>query len=190
MTLGEGKKMALKLLDEFSSGGDTTVDADLAHRMTDLFDLGQKDIAQVKKIYRVTTLQLTGGEGMQLYDLPADMLELVSIRRGGEITKQYDVIGGKLVADGSDTSALLIEYVAMPATIPEGANDDYQLEVAEDAASCIPYYVAAHCLLAELVTDFSPYWQIYLQKKAQLLPTVHNSGGGSGVRNTLFRGRR
>ena len=184
MTLGEGKRKVRKLLDEYSSGGEITVDEDIENRMTDLFDLGQKDVAQVKKIYRMTTLQLTGGEGTQFYDLPADMTALISVRRGGEITAQYDIIGGRLMADGSDTSALLIEYVALPATIPENAGDDYELEVAEDAANCIPYYVAAHCLMTEPVTDFSPYWQIYLQKKAQLIPAVRHSC--SGVRQALF----
>ena len=188
MTLGEGKRKVRKLLDEYSSGGEITVDEDIENRMTDLFDLGQKDIAQVKKIYRVATLQLSGGEGIQLYDLPKDMLALVGIRCDGELTGRYEIIGGKLLAEGDDRSLLLLEYTALPATIPEDAGDDYALEVAEDAANCIPYYVAAHCLMTEPVTDFSPYWQIYLQKKAQMSPTVHRSGAGSGVRQALFRG--
>ncbi|MBR2481917.1 MAG: hypothetical protein IKB58_03570 [Oscillospiraceae bacterium] len=186
MTLGEGKRKVRKLLDEYSNGGEITVDEDLENRMADLFDLGQKDIAQVKKLYRVITLQLTGGEGMQVYDLPKDMMELVSVQCGGEFTGKYDIIGGKLIAEGNDMSKLLIEYVALPATIPGDAGDEYELEVAEDAANCIPYYVAAHCLLAEVVTDFSPYWQIYLLKKAQLRPTVRHYGDGQGVRQVLF----
>lgn len=187
MTLGEGKRKARKLLDEYSSGGEITAEEDLENRMTDLFDLAQKDVAQTKRIYKVAALTLAGGEGTQLYDLPKDMAELVSVRRDGTVTAKYDIIGGKLMADGDDRGELLIEYAAMPATIPAEAGDDYEFEVAEDAASCLPYYVAAHCLLAELVTDFSPYWQIYLQKKAQLVPTVRRSGGGCGVRQTLFR---
>lgn len=185
MTLGEGKRKVRKLLDEYSSGGEITVDEDIEHRLADLFDLGQKDVAQVKKIYRTITLELTGGEGLQKYELPADLLELVHIRCDGRITGKYTVIGRELVADGNDRSTLLIEYAALPATIPADAGDDYELEVEEDAANCIPYYVAAHCLLADLVTDFSPYWQIYLQKKAQLRSAVRRSGSG-GVRQMLF----
>ena len=183
MTLGEGKRKVRKLLDEYSSGGEITVDEDIEHRMADLFDMGQKDIAQVKKIYRTATLPLTGEES---YALPADLMELVSIRCGGEITERYEIIGGRLVADAGDRATLVMEYAAMPATIPADAGDGYEFEVAEDAANCLPYYVAAHCLLAELVTDFSPYWQIYLQKKAQLRPSVRRSGCGSGVRQALF----
>lgn len=184
MTLGEGKRKARKLLDEYSNGGEITVDEDIENRMTDLFDLGQKDVAQVKKIYRVSALTLSGEQ--TLYDLPEDLTELVCIRRGGEITRAYDIIGGKLMAEEGDRSELLIEYAALPATIPDTAADDYELEVAEDAASCIPYYVAAHCLLADPVTSFSPYWQIYLQKKAQLHPTVRRGDRGMGVRQVLF----
>lgn len=187
MTLGEGKRKVLKLLDEYSSGGEIQTDTDLEHRMIDLFDIAQKDVAQVKRIYRVAVLTLTGGTETQLYDLPQDMLELVSMRRDGRVTTKYDIIGGKLVAAGNDVGELLIEYTAMPAAIPDGADDSYVFEVAEDAAECLPYYVAAQVLMADLVIDFSPFWQIYLQKKAQLVPTVRRSGG-SGVRNTLFRG--
>ena len=182
MTLGEGKRKVRKLLDEYSSGGEITVDEDIENRMADLFDMGQKDIAQVKKIYRVMTLPLTGGKA---YDLPADLSELVCIRCGGKITGRYEIVGSKLVAEEGDRSTLEVEYTAMPATIPVDAPDDYELEVAEDAANCIPYFVAAHCLMADLVTDFTPYWQIYLQKKAQLRPTVYRSGS-SGVRQALF----
>lgn len=189
MNLGECKRKVRKLLDEYSSGGEITIDEDIEHRMADLIDMGQKDVAQVKRIYRISRLTLIGGEGEQLYDLPADMTELVSIRKGGEITAQYDIIGGKLMAAGDDVGELLIEYTAMPATIPADAGDDYELEVAADAAECIPYFVAGHQLLADLVSDFSPYWQIYLQKKMQLVPTVRRSGGGCGVRQVLFRRR-
>ena len=185
MTLGEGKRKARKLLDEYSSAGEITVEEDLENRMTDLFDLAQKDIATVKKLYKVAKLTLDGSG--ELYELPKDMVELVSVRREGEITARYDIIGGKLMAQKDDVGELLIEYAAIPETIPADAGDDYEFEVAEDAANCLPYYVAAHCLLAELVTDFSPYWQIYLQKKAQLLPTVRRSGSGCGVRQVLYR---
>ena len=184
MTLGEGKRKVRKLLDEYSSAGEITVEEDLENRMTDLFDLAQKDIAMVKKIYKLAKLTLDGSS--ELYDLPKDMAELVSVRRDGEITAKYDIIGGRLLAEEGETGELLIEYTAIPVTIPVDAGDDYAFELAEDAANCLPYYVAAHCLLAELVTDFSPYWQIYLQKKAALVPSVRRSGGA--VRQVLFRG--
>ena len=45
MTLGEGKRKVLMLIDEYSSGGSITVDQDLNMRMADFFDLGQKNIA-------------------------------------------------------------------------------------------------------------------------------------------------
>ena len=181
MTLGEGKRKVRKLLDEYSSGGEITMDEDIEHRMADLFDMGQKDVAQVKKIYRAVVLPRAG----EAYELPADLLELVKIRCGGRIVENYEVFGGKLVVQDKDAGELLIEYSAMPATIGADAGDEYELEVAEDAANCIPYFVAAHCLMADLVTDFTPYWQIYLQKKAQLRPTVYHSGCG-GVRQVLF----
>lgn len=188
MTLGECKRKVRKLLDEYSSGGEITVDEDIENRMADLIDMGQKDIAQAKKLYRVATLPHSDGSE-RLYELPADLLELVGVYRGGIHTTAYGIAGGRLMMTDNGAGELQIEYSAMPATIPETAGDDYELEVAADAAECIPYFVAGQLLLADLITDFSPYWQIYLQKKAQLAPTVRHSFGGGGVRQVLFRRR-
>ena len=188
MTLGECKRKVRKLLDEYSSGGEITVDEDIENRLTDLIDMGQKDVAQAKKLYRAATLPYSD-ESERLYELPTDLLELVNVYRGGIYTTAYGIFGGRLTVADDRAGEVQIEYSAMPATIPVTAGDDYELEVAADAAECIPYFAAGQLLLADLITDFSPYWQIYLQKKAQLVPTVRRSFGGGGVRQVLFRRR-
>ena len=52
MTLGEGKRKVLMLLDEYSSGGELTVDEDIEKKMADFFDTAQKDMASFKRIIR------------------------------------------------------------------------------------------------------------------------------------------
>ena len=186
MTLREGKRKVYELLDEYTSGGAVEIDADLEAKMADLFDLAQKDVAQAKKIWRVANIDLAGGEGIQLYELPEDLFEIARLWINGRETKQYEVIAGKLAADGGTTGTAMLEYAALPKTIPLDADDEYEFEVAEDAAACMPYYVAAQVLLPDLVLDFSPFWQMYLTKRAALIPTVRKSGGG-GIRQILFR---
>lgn len=51
MTLGEGKRKALMLMDEYSSSGVLTVDEDLELRMADFFDLAQKISLHTRKSY-------------------------------------------------------------------------------------------------------------------------------------------
>ena len=41
MTLGEGKRKVLMLLDEYSSGGELTVDEDIEKKMADFFATAQ-----------------------------------------------------------------------------------------------------------------------------------------------------
>ncbi len=57
MTLGEGKKKVYELLDEYGDG--SSVDEDLEARMADLFDIAQKKLAQVKKLFTVRELELS-----------------------------------------------------------------------------------------------------------------------------------
>ena len=66
MTLGEGKRKVLMLLDEYSSGGELTVDEDIEKKMADFFDTAQKDMASFKRIIRTQEITLTGGEGARV----------------------------------------------------------------------------------------------------------------------------
>ena len=94
MTLGEGKRKVLMLLDEYSSGGELTVDEDIEKKMADFFDTAQKDMASFKRIIRTQEITLTGGEEARvLYDLPADFAGTFRIWKGDRL-KQYPVIGG------------------------------------------------------------------------------------------------
>ncbi|MBO4914670.1 MAG: hypothetical protein J5449_05625, partial [Oscillospiraceae bacterium] len=68
MTLNEGKRKVLMLLDEYSSGGAVEFDADIDVRMNDFFDAAQKDIAQWQPIVRRAEVTLDG-TGQQ--ELPA-----------------------------------------------------------------------------------------------------------------------
>ena len=52
MTLDDGKRKVLMLLDEFSSGGELTEDADINNKMADFVDIAQKEMAGYKKIIR------------------------------------------------------------------------------------------------------------------------------------------
>lgn len=181
MTFGEGKRKVFQLLDEYTSGGTVSIDADVEQKMADFFDLAQKDVAQTKKLYR--TAVLTQEEDGSCA-LPEDLLELGRVWQNGRRTDRYDVIAGRLIPEAA--GELRIEYAALPATVPENAAEEYEFEVAEDAAACMPYYVAAQVLLPDLVLDYSPYWNIYLTRKAALVPTQQGRGGGI-MRQTLFR---
>ncbi len=181
MTLGDGKRKVLMLLDEYSSGGELTVDEDIDRRMNDFFDIAQKDMAQWQPIGRRASVTLDG-TGAQA--LPADVSRVRSIRRDGRRARDVAVIDGKLVYAAGDTSALTLDYLALPQTITPETADTYEFEITEEAANCIPFFVAAQQLIPDLVVDYGAFYKLYLQLRAQLPRDAGMTTGG--VRQALY----
>jgi len=185
MTLGDGKRKVLMLLDEYSNGGTVTKDADMDKKMADFFDAAQKEIAGHKRILRSAELE---GHGSG-YLLPEDCQKVVRVWWDGRPVSGYSVVAGRLFTHGRDNTPLLVEYFAKPQTIGPETPDDHEFEVDEDAANCLPYFVAAQHLLPDLVVDYSAFWNMYLTMRAALDVSLPEAGGGR-VRQALFRAGR
>lgn len=198
MTLGEGKRKVLMLIDEYSSGGTLTVDQDLNIRMADFFDLAQKHVAGYKRIIRSFVpvapeqpdigISLTGFVACRA---PEHFAHVFRVWRDGKVTRDYIWSGGAILLPERDIGHIVVEYFAFPATIPQDAPDDYPFEVDEDAAACMPYYVAAQQLMVDLITDPGPLLGMYDRMLSALDNRLPESGGG-GVRQTFYSsgGRR
>lgn len=184
MTLGDGKRKVLMLLDEYSSGGTIETDEDIAYKMNDFFDIAQKDAATWQPITRRAAEELDG-TGEQT--LPSDVLRVVRIRRNGSKARDVEVIDGKLVYPAGDTSTLTLDYIAMPETITPETEDTYVFEISEQAANCLPFFVAAQQLIPELVVDYSAFYNMYIQMR-NLLPRSTFGGGDSGFAQRLYGG--
>ena len=220
MTLGEGKRKVLMLIDEYSSGGAITEDKDINAKMVDFFDLAQKQVASYRKIIRDYSVPLWepresaarfsgerrsagvselsdlaesegyGGrddeEGCALYPMPADFGSVFRVWRDGALTRKYAWRGNSIWIPEGDAQAVTVEYFAVPATIPFDAPDSYEFEVDEDAAACMPYFVAAQQLVVDLILDPAPLLELY-ERMLSTLDMRRPSAGGGGVRQTLFR---
>ena len=183
MTLGEGKRKVLMLLDEYSSGGEIAVDEDLSAKMNDFFDLAQRDVAAWQPIVRRVGVTLDGTGSLAL---PKDVSRVIRVRKDGIRVSGYEVVDGTLVSSAGDTSALSLDYIASPRKITPETEDDYVFEVSEDAANCLPYFVAAQQLIADLVVDYGAFYNLYLQMRALLSRSTLVSGGS--VRQALYGG--
>lgn len=188
MTLGEGKRKVLKLLDEYSSGGALTTDRDIENKMTDFFDMAQKDVAKFRPIYKEQTYDLQGS-GEQLLPLPEDCAGIFRVHLDGDAYRYFSQRGKFLVIPEGAGESVLLQYKAVPGTIPTDAADDYAFEVDEEAAACMPFYVASMQLIPDLVVDWGGYWSIYQSMLANLEVRTPASGSG-GVRQALFAGGR
>jgi len=183
VTLGDAKRKTLMLLDEYSSGGEITVDEDINVRMNDFFDVAQKDVAQWQPIVRRTTIQLDG-TGDQ--ELPADVAQVIRIRKNGVRARGYEIIDRQLLYDSGDTAALVLDYLANPETITSETEDSYEFEVSEQAANCLPFFVAAQQLIADLVVDYGAFYNLYIQMRSLLSRTTVGISSG-GVAQRLYR---
>jgi len=199
MTLGEGKRKVLMLIDEYSSGGVTQVDEDLNVRMADFFDLAQKDVASRKRMIRSFVPEAPREEGEEpvlpipervACPAPENFNQVFRVWRDGRLTKAYPWSGRCILLPEEDVGRVVVEYFAVPGTIPQDAGDDYEFEVDEDAAACMPYFVAAQQLIVDLVVDYQPLLDLYERMTARLDTRLPSSGGG-GVRQAFYStGRR
>lgn len=179
MTLGDGKRKVLMLLDEYSTAGVVEADADIMLKMNDFFDMAQKDVAQWQPIIRRVALA-PDGSGAQ--ELPADVASVLRVREGS-----VEIVGRTVYYDAGRTEDITLECIMTPETITPNTLDSNDFEVSEEAANCLPYYVAAQQLITDLVVDYGSLWQLYQQEKSQLDRSGSSSGGGR-VRQALFRG--
>ena len=182
MTLGEGKRRVLMLIDEYSSGGTLTMNEDLSVRMNDFFDIAQKDIAAWQPIVRRRELTL---DGTGRTELPEDVKSVLRVRKGGKRTPRYEVIDGRILSRPGDCSALTLDYIEQPASITAETGEDYEFEVSEDAANCLPLFVAAQQLIADVTVDYAAFYNLYVQMRG-MLPRAAQTPGG--VRQAFYRG--
>lgn len=181
MTLGEAKRRTLMLLDAYSLDGAILIDEDLNRRMNDLFDMAQRDAAAWQPIVRRTSVTLDGTGSMAL---DADVQRVLRIRRGGRAAPDCEAVDGRLLFRYGDTSTVTLDYIASPQPITPDTPDDYRFEVSDGAANCLPHFVAAQQLIADLVVDYGAFYNTYLQMRAAL----PRSSLPGGVRQTLYGG--
>lgn len=188
MTLGEGKRKVLMIIDEYSSGGSLTVDEDINLKMNDFFDLAQRDVCQHKPILKSTEVQLQRAAGSyQEIDLPQRFKKLYRVWYDDRlITNRVKLRAGKLLLPNLGSGRAVVEYTAHPAPIDANTPEGYEFEVAEDAAACMPYYVAGLQLLVDLVIDYTPPVGLYDRMLAKLDTSLPGSGNG-GVVQSFYR---
>ena len=186
MTLGEAKDKVYMLLDEHSAGGEVEHDADIELKMTRFFDMAQKQLSNVKKIIR--TRRFTVVSGRSEYSMPSDFRDVYRVWMNDKpATSRFRWKGGKLlVPERYAGNEILVEYVANPATIDADADDDYEFEIAGDAAECMPYFVAAQQLLPDLVMDYGGMLQMY-QMAVGMLDTSQ-PGENTRISQTFYGG--
>lgn len=186
MTFGEGKNKVYMLLDEHSAGGVVDHDEDIEMKMAGFFDICQKNLAQIRRIVKTVTIRRETGKN--LYEMPKDFTALRKIwRNDSVVTRKYKWMAGKLIIPESETDEVVVEYYAMPKTIDGNTKDTEEFEIADDAAQCMPFFVAAQQLAVDLVVDTGTLMNLY-DRMVMNLPTGVPGETGGEMRQTFYRG--
>lgn len=186
MTFGEGKDKVYMLLDEYAEEA-VDRDEDIEAKMAYFFDIAQKNLANIRRIIRVT--EISREEGKELYDMPEDFASVYRIWQDGKArTSRFDWIAGKLRLP-EEAKTVQVEYFAIPKTIRSDTPEDEEFEIKDDAAQCMPFFVAAQQLVTDLVVDYQKLLALYDRMVAALPADIPGQGTGQ-ARQTFYRGWR
>ena len=176
MTLGENKKIALALIEEFSPNNPLlTDDEDISTRLNLIYSPNYQKLSQEKKIIKTKILkEITGSteEGFEEYSLPSNMYQLRKVialnDKNIEVEPNYKVIGKKIYLDKNIDAKVILEYFMYPSVITTETNDDFMLELDQDVQMILPYAVANDVLKADPSSDYKAFQLEYNQRLKDL----------------------
>lgn len=148
-----------------------TDDEDIATRLNLVYSTNYQELSQNKKILKTKTLRdITGNteKGFEEISLPSDMYQLKRIVAldidNIEVQADYRVIGKKLYLNKNIDAKYILEYYAYPTVITEETDDDFYLEIDQDAQMVLPYAVANDILKVDPSSDYSAFLAEYKRK--------------------------
>jgi len=172
MTLGENKKIALSLVEEYSPDNPLlTDDEDIQIRINLLYAPAYQEVSERKKIMKTKVLkEITGttSEGYTEYGTPANMYQrrrIIALNENNEqVEAKYKVIGKKVYISNESDAQYILEYYQYPTVITEDTEDSFVLEVDQDAQMLLPYLVANDILKVDQSADYTAFLTEYNRK--------------------------
>lgn len=181
MTYGESKKQVLALIEEYTPNMDSfTEDEDIKLRLPHLFDLAYQELSQNKKV--VATKIYAQKENKEnkytAYSLPSDLYQIKNVFMIDENNKKgnadYYIVGNnKIYINDNTYGQTVVEYYKFLQNINEDTEDDFYLELDQDAQSVLVYKVASDILKTDPSADYTAFATEY-QRILQLLDSRRN----------------
>lgn len=182
MTYGDNKKITLALIEEYAPNmTELTEDEDIANRLPFLYNLAYKELAQTKKITATKTYSEIADESKEdrytSYSLPSDLYQIKTVfaqdSNNKSINADYYIVGNKIYINDNTPGNTVLEYYKYPQEINEETEDDFYLELDNDAQALLPYKVADDILKTDPSSDYTAFATEY-QRKLQALDTRRN----------------
>lgn len=173
MNLGEAKKKALSLIDEFSVDGVPISDgenADYLNRMNRFASDAQMEISDkisIESSYTFTQIA-TNEEGYFKYDLPSDFKDHRFINLKDERFSAYRIENRILLIRKGISGEFEHFYFKFPEELTKGTEDNYEFEVELHAQQLIPYFIGGMVLQDENSSTSDRLLNIYYSKLANI----------------------
>lgn len=173
MTLEDNKKITLGLIEEYSPKNEyLTDDEDIRDRLNLVYAPNYQHLATIKKILKTKTITISDTQDTTgVYSMPMDMYQfkrLVGLdSNNNEISPVFHVVGKKIYIK-QNAGTYIIEYYAYPTDITEDTDDDFDLELDQDAQNVLPYMVANDILKVDPSADYTAFYREY-QNRMQVL---------------------
>ena len=171
MTLGENKKICLALIEEYAPNNQyLTDDEDIRARINLVYAPAYQELSQEKKILKTKTLKDIGeeGKGYEEFTLPSNMYQQRRILAVDEDNNQYApdyyTLGKKIYINKASNYRYVLEYYIYPSVITEETDDDFSLELEQDAQMVLPYLVANDILKSDPSSDYTAFFTEYQRK--------------------------
>lgn len=148
-----------------------TDDEDIATRLNLVYSTNYQELSQNKKILKTKVLREISGQtenGYEEMSLPFDMYQLKRVialdEDNIEVQADYKPIGKKIYLSRNIDAKYILEYYAYPTTITEETDDEFYLELDQDAQMILPYAVANDILKVDPSSDYSAFLAEYKRK--------------------------
>jgi hypothetical protein len=189
MTYAECRDAALKLLNQYSIGGELIASSynnqyDYLKRMPELIYNAMLIIATtalpIEAVFEpAETAELSGG--WLAFDFPTDFIRLPSrglIRLSGgrlSFNKDYRMLTRSRMAIRREAlKDTVLVYCKAPAKITLASPDNTVLELPDYAAAAVPYYVAAHLVIGEDSFVYATLYNEFESRLERLKPPVES----------------
>lgn len=158
MNLGEMKQKVLRLIEEIAPDKtDLTDDPDIKNKINDVINQIQFELARIKKITAIETIEVKEGQDYELTDLD-NFYQLDRIQGVA-----YSHFGNYI--EFEETGTAKIYYYKYPKRINRDSSDLVKLEISDDAQEIMPYGVAADLLKSDVSNQ---YGEVYANRYNEL----------------------
>ena len=143
-----------------------TDDEDISTRLNFVYSTSYQELSEKKKIIKTKTLKEISDdeieEGYTEYTLPGNMYQLKNVialdDKNKKVNADYYTVGKKKIFINNESNyQYILEYYAYPTFITDETEDDFTLELDQDALMILPYMVAADILKTDPSADYTAF---------------------------------